>query len=368
MNEEDAALIEALIAGIVEEPLWSTFLGRLRSRLRADYAALVFRPLPPGAPEYRSVHLFSGQDWPPITAALYRENLYRTDPMPYHDLAEGRVYALDDLLRVGDPAHELYRKQMLEPSGMNRMRMLRVEEPGGVSAWLTISRGDDDFGAEDEALLAMLVPFLRAAFHAHVARERERTAALVAQDAVSRMNYGWLTLDAEGRILDTDSNARRMLSTSGLLLEGRDRRLSARSRDVANAIAEAVRDLSANAQGRPRAVVLSRDPWLDMLLIPATPQSGTAGPGPAIVAYVHADNWSSADRCDQLCQLFDLIPSEARLALALSRGMSITDAAGEIGITVESARTYSKRIYAKTGARGQSDLVRFIHRSIVVIA
>ncbi|EJU11327.1 regulatory protein LuxR, partial [Sphingomonas sp. LH128] len=107
---------------------------------------------------------------------------------------------------------------------------------------------------------------------------------------------------------------------------------------------------------------------LDLLLVPSGQRMGTTQAAPAIVCYLHADNWSSADRCEQLAQLFDLAPSEARLALALSRGMSISEAAPELGLTVESARTYSKRIYAKTGARGQADLVRFIHRSVLVIA
>jgi DNA-binding CsgD family transcriptional regulator len=48
--------------------------------------------------------------------------------------------------------------------------------------------------------------------------------------------------------------------------------------------------------------------------------------------------------------------------------MSIAEAAAELGLSVESARTYSKRIYAKTGARGQADLVRFVHRSVLTLA
>jgi DNA-binding NarL/FixJ family response regulator len=89
---------------------------------------------------------------------------------------------------------------------------------------------------------------------------------------------------------------------------------------------------------------------------------------PAVVAYVHGDSALSADRCEQLAQLFDLLPSEARLALALSRGMNITEAAEDLGLTEQTARTYSKNIYAKMGARGQADLVRFIHRSVLRIA
>lgn len=367
-NADDVALIQSLIEGMVEEPLWSTFIARLRARIGADYASIVFRPLPEGAPQYRVVHLFSGQDSPPIIAALYREGLYRADPMPYHDLVVGRVYALEELLSVGDPQHELYRKQLLEPSGMNMLRMLRVEEPGGVSAWITASRRDGDFRMEDDAVLAAIAPLLSAALHSYVSIERERTAALVAHAAIARMNFGWMTLDAEGGILDADRQGEMMLASSGLLMRSRNGRLTARSRAVADEIAGAIKALAADPHGRPRAIVLCREPWLDMLLVSANLRAGTTRPAPTLVAYVHADNWSSADRCDQLCQLFDLIPSEARLALALSRGMSITDAATEIGITVESARTYSKRIYAKTGARGQADLVRFIHRSVLAIA
>lgn len=371
-TEDAADLVAPLIEGIVEDPLWSSFLERLRLRTRADYAAIVFRPLPGGVPQDRVIHLYAGQAWPSEITQRFRESLSGVDPMPYHDLVANRVYALHELLRFGDPEHDRYRQQFLAPGGMSVMRMMRVEEPGGVSAWLTISRAQGDFGVAEDALLVGIAPFWRAALRSYVALERERATASVAQEAIRRLNFGWLTLDGEGRILESDAHVAGMLATSDMLRRGRDGRLTAHDRGVAREIGSAVGALTGAGAGagasRPRAIVLSRDPWLDMLLVPAGPRGGATGPAPALVAYVHADDWSSADRCEQLGELFDLIPSEARLALALSRGMSIAEAAGELGLTVESARTYSKRIYAKTGARGQADLVRFIHRSVLAIA
>lgn len=362
-------LVEPLIDGIVEDPLWSTFLARLRGRLSADYVSIVFRPLPDGAPRNRLIHLYAGQAWPPEVNRRFRAIMGGQDPMPYHDLAAGRVYALHELLRFGDPEHDTYRLQFLAPVGMKFMRMMRIEEAGGVSAWLTVSRADGDFDAADDMLIAGIAPFWRAALRSYVAMERERITASVAHEAIRRMNFGWLTLDAEGRILDADAHGSQMLAAPTMLAKSRGGRLTARSPEVAKEIAGAVAALVKDPQSRPRAIVLSREPWLDMLLVAAgAMRAGTTRAAPALVAYVHADDWSSADRCDQLGQLFDLIPSEARLALALSRGMSIAEAAGELGLTVESARTYSKRIYAKTGARGQADLVRFIHRSVLAIA
>jgi DNA-binding CsgD family transcriptional regulator len=130
----------------------------------------------------------------------------------------------------------------------------------------------------------------------------------------------------------------------------------------------AVRAVAADPRSRPRAIILSRDPWFDMLLAPARGIAIAAGPRPAVIAYVHGDRQPSTDRRDQLAQLFGLTPSEAKLALALSRGMTIAEAAADFGLTVETARNYSKKIYSKTGARGQPDLIRFVMRSVLAIA
>lgn len=367
-SADAGALLAPLIEGLVEDPPWRGFLDALRARVAGDYASLVFRPLPFGTPEARVIHLYSGEPSPPLVSRHYRENLYLSDPMPYHEMAEGRVYRLDELLQFGEPRDDAYLSELLVPSGMNHMRMIRFAERGGVSGWITVTRRQSEFGPDVDALLEDLAPHMRAALGSFVALERERMTASVAKEAVRRMNFGWVTLDGEGRVLEADIHGTQMLEGAGRLTRGKDGRLTARDPGLRRQLLAAVRELAENRQARPRAIVLSREPWLDLLLIPSGQRMGTTQAAPAIVCYLHADNWSSADRCEQLAQLFDLAPSEARLALALSRGMSISEAAPDLGLTVESARTYSKRIYAKTGARGQADLVRFIHRSVLVIA
>jgi DNA-binding CsgD family transcriptional regulator len=364
-------LVGPLIEGMVEDPLWSTFLARLRERLRADYVSIVFRPHPLGAERRRVLHLYAGEPWPEQINAIYRQNDRRPDPMPYGEMEDGRVYALGELLRVGDPEHDDYRVRFLSAGGMNVLRMLRVVTAEGVSAWITVSRRVGEFGPADEAMLAGLAPYFRAAVRSYVALESERLNGSLAREAIRRLHFGWITLDAKGRVLDSDGEGSRLLAEGDVLRRGAEDRLGVRDKEVAREIAVSVAELVGKPQTRPRAIVLRREPWLDMLLVAAPNRDAaptTTRQPPALVAYVHGDSWSSADRCEQLGELFDLLPSEARLALALSRGASITEAAGDLGLSVESARTYSKRIYAKTGARGQADLVRFIHRSVLAIA
>jgi len=358
-------LLLALLDGAFETPLWSTFLEKLRQSTGADYASLIFRP--PGLPTNTVFHLFSGERSPPVIQELYRQSFYQRDPTPYHDMVEGHVYQLHELLRADDPTHEAYRKAVMAPSGMNAIRMMRVVEPSNVSAWITITKREADFGADDELLLNEIAPYLRRVLRHFVALERERTNALLAGEAIQRLNFGWITLDAMGRILEADPQASYLLASSGTLRKDTQGFLKVTSPKPEHEITEVIKALTDNPNARPRAMTLSRDPWLDMLLVPANRNSVSAKSVPTVVAYVHGDSSLSADRCEQLAQLFDLLPSEARLALALSRGMSITEAAEELGLTEQTARTYSKSIYAKMGARGQADLVRFIHRSVLKI-
>ena len=193
---DDFDLLAAVADGAFEDPLWSGFLARLQRATDSDYASLTFRR--PGPPPHQVIHLYAGERWPPQVQQRFEDIYGRSDPLPYHALDEGRVYALHELLRFGDPLHDSYYREILAPSGMNVLRMLRIVEPGGVNAWLTVSRGHGDFDAGHEKLMAAVAPYLRAALRSFAALERERFNASVAGDAIRRLNFGWFTLDATG--------------------------------------------------------------------------------------------------------------------------------------------------------------------------
>jgi DNA-binding CsgD family transcriptional regulator len=61
-----------------------------------------------------------------------------------------------------------------------------------------------------------------------------------------------------------------------------------------------------------------------------------------------------------LMGLFDLTPSEARIAAALATGKSLKEAAAEMGIGFGSARTYLAHVFSKTGTHQQSQLVALL--------
>ena len=365
-REDETELLTALHAGAVEQPLWGTFLDRLRARTNASKVTLVFRRA--DAPMTEVTELFSGTPAPPALQGRYLRELYRSDPVPYHRLRAGRVYTLAEFLEPGDLVHQNFVSDFLEPMGIRDLRVVRIAEPGGYNAWLTIHRGDRDFGMTEGALLGALAEHMAISLRTFSAIEQERIRHGISANVMRRLNFCWFTLDAAGRVIDADEGAEELLRRSSVLRRSAQGRLFPSHAPAERAFAEGLRALAAPGAGRPRAIHLSDEPWLDMLLVPMQLRR-LSGPRTAVAtAYVHGETQSPVDRSEQLRELFGLSRTEAGLALALSRGRRIAEAAEDLGITIETARNYSKLLYAKTGARGQADLVRLIMASVVMIA
>jgi DNA-binding CsgD family transcriptional regulator len=57
---------------------------------------------------------------------------------------------------------------------------------------------------------------------------------------------------------------------------------------------------------------------------------------------------------------FGLTPAEARLLAVLFEGCSVPQAAERLGVARTTARTHLQRVFDKTGARRQGDLMRLV--------
>jgi DNA-binding CsgD family transcriptional regulator len=267
-----------------------------------------------------------------------------------------------------DTVHDdLVYREAVDRFGLTDIRHMRIRETTGVDAWLTITRNQECFTKRDSKLLEAIAPLIRGVLQLYVAMERERFAASLTAEAVRRLQFGWIALSRTGQVLQFDEQAAVLLTQSNVLGRSPAGRLTARPYELECEIFQALERVAKIQGSKPRAITLSREPWLDMLILPARRNAIATGLAPDAIAYVHGDNWHSGDRCQQLAELFDLSPREAKMALALSRGMTITEAAAEFNLTVGSARMYSKQIYAKTGARGLPDLVRIVMRSVLSI-
>lgn len=361
MRLDDSGLLTSLYEGMFQQPLWHDFLDRLRGRLRTTYASLAFHPVD----ERGIVELYAGPPVPPHLGRLFSEHS-ADGPSPYRNMREGRVYSLNELIPPHDRILQSCRTGFLQDLDVEDIRSVRVTEASGTDAWLSCA--GNRISASATALLTALVPHLRIALRSFVALERERMRSTLTSEVFGRLNFGWLTLDTHCRILDMTAHVEQLFQRNNILRRGRYDRLTSNAPRLDRELTALVKQFAEDAEARPRAINLSRDPWMDMLVAPIRGKSVATGNAPVAIVYISGDRSSQADRCEQLVDLFGLLPSEARLAWEMGQGIAIAEAAANLGLTVETARNYSKKIYAKMGARSHAELVRIILSSVLAIA
>jgi DNA-binding CsgD family transcriptional regulator len=83
-------------------------------------------------------------------------------------------------------------------------------------------------------------------------------------------------------------------------------------------------------------------------------------------AQVRPDQTNGLNACDhlKLQSYLALTPAQARLATLLFNGKTVKDAAHDLGVTEGSARQYLKKVFEKTGAKRQIDLIRAIEAAL----
>ena len=359
-------LLIALHGGPFETPPWDRFLHRLRDVCHANYAGILFRPMdrPPNSP----LELFAGPAALPDIPRMYEEGFYRLDPYLNGNLEEGEVYGLDRLIDNGNPGHRRYVDELLIPRGLRHMLGVRVREPSGIGAWFYLGRDELPFSPDHSVILKQVAAHFRISLQTYVTMENQRVHAAISDNAISRLNFGWISLDATGTIVEASHQARHMLRRNGPLTVSPSGRLTASGRDLNMRLSTAVSDIAQRRATQPRALSISNDPWLSLLLVPIANPIASTGRTAVMTAFLQDDENSMVDRHEQIAELFGLLPSEARLAVAICRGASIAEAAAQMGISEATARNYSKRIYAKMGARGQADVVRFVLTSVLALA
>jgi len=365
-SRDETDLLLPLYQGVHEEPRFTTFLERLKRRTGAEYVALAIRRQ--DVPVTDAAFFFAGMDLREKARQAGIEELYTLEDVHHAQLRPYRVYSVSDFVDH-DPDYKEKRQRSIELLGIADERVVRVSEEAGLSAWLILARAKP-CSASDSALLSNLAPYVAAALRNLNAIERQRVAATLSNGGLGRSGSGWILFDKNARVMAIEPGTEaRLTAVTGIAPQvgGRLRELPT---DISRKLAETAERLAGNPEGQPDAVVLSEYPRIDAILVSAAAdQAGTAiAPVPAMIAYCRFSRDQSPDRADRLARLYDLPLREAELAIALSDGHSIAEAAEIMGLTIETARNYSKKLYAKVGARGQAELVRLVYESSAALA
>lgn len=388
MNEpfNNDQLVHAIYQGTLEETPWQSFLPRLRERLDALAVSLILRPPvdnDPGVilnaahnegqdPQAITLTLADPGDWQP---AAYRERFFALDP--FINLPPDTVISLAELMPGPRLADSDYYREYLQPAGVFHVLGADTKTPEGLLACLRIARGPEApaFSVAERQLCEFLLPHLARALRIHARLNRMESERAVYAGAVTRLAVGSILLDEQGRVVDTNAVARVLLERQDGLtvseehLQLGDRSLTRSLHAMIDEVLSARRLREATVVRALRVPRPSGRHDLGLILRPVpAPDYAEAQNTPAVAIFIRDPEQQPETSAADIEKLFGFTRAESALALHLSQGLSITEAATALGISPHTARAQLKSVFAKSGVTRQAELVRLILKSAAPLA
>lgn len=363
-------LVSTIYQGITETPPWHTALERLRELMNAGHTTLMLRP---PSPESTGVMINTGEVDQQATES-YETHFFAVDP--FVNLPDGQIASAEEI--VGEDewlASDMYKKY-LRPLDIRHLLGTEIHTEEGIECRLRVTRPPESeaFSAHDKNVLRMALPHIRRAIQLHAKLDFLECERQVFSGAMNRMLLGMVSFATDRTIMEVNEEAERILAekdgiwrtSTGLKAANRSENQELQ-RLIREAIDGGVSDSSPSLveatsitrqfdRGRLGIVVRSipMGPWSESMQRPA-----------AAVFLRDPDYNSAQPSQDVVRRVFGLTRMEAALAVLLAKGESLDDAAEELGVRRNTARTHLRSIFGKTGVSRQTMLVRMILKSVV---
>jgi FixJ family two-component response regulator len=177
-------------------------------------------------------------------------------------------------------------------------------------------------------------------------------------ELLDRLPQAIVLCDASCRAILLNQSARSLVASHELYVDDQHC-LGAGTAEETRRLRELVIEAALDRDGRSATLLLDRgdSPTLSLTIVPLRSNAD----GLAVAAVFLCDPRRRATTTEEmLADLYGLTPAEARLSSLLMSGRSIDEAAQELSITANTARTHLKHVFAKTHTSRQGELVSLL--------
>ncbi|PRB83968.1 helix-turn-helix transcriptional regulator [Pseudomonas sp. MYb185] len=357
--------------GALETEHLSEALEELRGLFQANYVTLILRI--PGVEDV-GLMLVAGDLEGSGKVTYFR---YLHGDTPFSNMPADRVFTVDDVMSFQEWENCAYYRDYSKLNDVYHVMGADISTADSGVLRFRITRGQSQpaFTESDKALCSRLVPHLRRSLHVHNLLGRSASLGNLYAEAVNRLSVATLVLDETGSVLQLNDVARELLGhTDGLKLVGSRLEASYPSdnRELHKLIRDAVESKDASQPRETREALSIARPSgevsLGVVVEPIPGAEWAEGRGqPAVMVYIRDAVGKSQVDNRVAKELFNFTPAETMLALQLANGLSLEEAAENLGIMRNTARAHLRAIFSKTGVRRQAELVRVMLNSVVTL-
>lgn len=374
-RKSDFARFDGLVAAIYEGPLesppWNSALALLQKELGAAHITLMLRP---PSPDSSGVMINTG----PVeqqAVVSYETHYFALDP--FVRLKEGEVVTAEELIGrewLQSPVYLEYLKAI----DVRHLLGADIYTADGIECRFRATRGHGvkPFAAAEKSLVAQVLPHLKRSIQLHARLDYLECERQLFAGTVNRMLLGIISIAQSGEIIESNQEARRILAEKdGIWLSGNSICIESgqEGREFQRILRQALADThDQQGPGVVEAMSVSRPSGRSKVgvLVKAVPSSkwSESRHRPAIAVFLRDPEANPAQPSHEMVRrLFGLTRMEAALAVLLTEGSTLDEAAEKMNVRRNTARTHLRSIFCKTGVTRQTMLVRLLLNSVVTL-
>jgi DNA-binding CsgD family transcriptional regulator len=298
----------------------------------------------------------------------YLDSYVKVDPSTVRQFFGeiGQELSTEDLMSYDEFLDTRFSAEWARPQHLADALSIVLDKSGSHVMLFTVFRDADDglVDAGARRRMGMLAPHLQRAslVTRAVAASSARAAALA--DTLDAVGAGIFLLDRNGTVVHANITGRSMLS-SGQLFQARSERLAlveARSdRILAATLAGFAAGVGTERDGRTAILILDRHGGSHIahfLPLGAGTRASGLPPGATLAVFVRPASFGGVSAPEALARAYRLTPTELRVLLAVVDGGGVSNVADTLGVAESTVKFHLRRLFEKTGARRQSELVR----------
>jgi DNA-binding CsgD family transcriptional regulator len=278
--------------------------------------------------------------------------LSTTDFMPYDEFLATRYY-----------------KEWAQPQGWVDCVHAILDKSATSSAHVSILRNESSGVADDptRARMQLIVPHLRRAILIGKVIDLKTAESDSLADSVDGISAGMFLVDESARIVHANASGHAMLA-QGSVLRAVGGKLLTKDASAEQALNEVCAmaergDAAVGAKGIAIPLTVIEGTRYVAHVLPLTSgarrQAGAMYAAAAAV-FVHKAALDAPSPPEVIGKLYKLTPTELRVLVALMQVGSASEVAEALGIAESTVRTHLLRLFAKTGTKGQSDLIKLV--------
>ncbi len=368
---DETARLSALIGDIydaaLDPTLWVDVLGKTRAFIGGWAVALSWKD---GVAKRGGCYFEEGgQD--PHYRQLYFEKYIKLDPFTATQFVVevGEPKSFLEVMSYAELLQTRLYKEWAQPQGIVDALMCLIDRTVTSVGYLVVFRNKRDGFVDDETRhrARLVIPHIRRATLVGKVIDLKKAEAASLADILDGISAGMFLVDATGRIVHANTAGHAMLKGAGVL-HGASGRLVANDPQVDQTLADTFAtagngDDAIGIRGVSVPLLARNGERYVAHVLPLTSgarrQAGTSYAAVAAL-FVHKAALETPSPPEVIAKAFQLTPMELRVLLAIVEVGGAPEVAEALGVAETTIKTHLGRLYQKTGAGRQANLVKLV--------